>query len=135
MMTPVRLSWLAVPVLNTLFQIFIKRGAENLGETGDPLHWLAGALQSPWILAALAVEIICFFLWMRILSELDLSKAFPLSAISYVLVIASGWLVFGEPVVALHVIGSILILAGVWLIAIAKTVTGNTHDDRSTSHS
>ncbi|MDW5317109.1 EamA family transporter [Rhizobium sp. PL01] len=134
-MTPVRLSWLAVPVLNTLFQIFIKRGAENLGETGDPPHWIAGALQSPWILAALAVEIICFFLWMRILSELNLSKAFPLSAISYVLVIASGWLVFGEPVVALQVIGSILILAGVWLIAVAKTVTGNTHDARSTSHS
>ncbi|UHS58677.1 EamA family transporter [Agrobacterium vaccinii] len=127
-MTPIRLSWLAVPVLNTLFQIFIKRGAEDMGETGGMWHWLGGALQSHWVLAAIAVEIICFFLWMNILSELDLSKAFPLSAVSYVMVIASGWLIFGEPVMRLQVIGSILILTGVWLIAIASKGEDKTHE-------
>ncbi|WP_082453699.1 EamA family transporter [Rhizobium sp. Leaf262] len=125
-MSSIRLSWLAVPVLNTLFQIFIKRGAEDMGETGGMWHRLACALQSHWVLAAIAVEVICFFLWMNILSELDLSKAFPLSAVSYVLVIASGWLIFGEPIVTLQVIGSILILTGVWLIAIAEKGDGKT---------
>ncbi|WP_421445901.1 EamA family transporter [Agrobacterium tumefaciens] len=119
-MSPMRLSWFAVPVLNTLFQIFIKRGAENIDGKGATLLWVASALHSPWILAAIAVEVTCFFLWMKILSELDLSRAFPLSAVSYVLVIASGWLIFGEPAVALQVVGSLLILAGVWLIAFAK---------------
>jgi drug/metabolite transporter (DMT)-like permease len=125
MMSPMRLSWFAVPVLNTLFQIFIKRGAEDIDGKGAMLSWLGSALHNPWVLAAIAVEIICFFLWMKILAELDLSRAFPLSAVSYVLVIASGWLIFGEPVVALQVIGSTLILAGVWLIAVGK-------DDRET---
>ncbi|CAN7458315.1 EamA family transporter [Rhizobium rhizogenes] len=115
-MSSMRLSWLAVPVLNTLFQFFIKHGAEQLGDASG-VGWLWQALGSHWILAAIAVEIGCFFIWMNVLSELDLSRAFPLSGVSYVLIIATGWFVFGEPVVALQVIGSGLILTGVWLIA------------------
>ena len=113
-----RLSWLAVPVLNTLYRFFIKHGAAQLdGAAGA--GWLWQALASHWILAAIAVEIGCFFIWMNVLAELDLSRAFPLSGISYVLIIATGWFVFGEPIVGLQVIGSGLILAGVWLIASA----------------
>lgn len=116
---PMRFSWLAVPVLNTLFQFFIKHGAEQLGN-GSAEAWLWQALSSYWILAAIAVEIACFFIWMNVLAELDLSRAFPLSGISYVLIIATGWFVFGERIVALQVIGSGLILTGVWLIASAN---------------
>ncbi|WP_205926411.1 MULTISPECIES: EamA family transporter [unclassified Rhizobium] len=113
---PMRFSWLVVPVLNTLFQFFIKHGAEQLAD-GSIDGWLWQALSSYWILAAIAVEIACFFIWMNVLAELDLSRAFPLSGVSYVLIIATGWFVFGERIVALQVIGSGLILLGVWLIA------------------
>jgi multidrug transporter EmrE-like cation transporter len=116
-MTSMRLSWFAVPVLNTLFQIFIKRAAEQLDPSAAWRDWLPQALVSHWILAAIVVEIVCFAIWMTVLAELDLGKAFPLSGISYVLVIAIGWFVFGEPVVALQLVGSGLILFGVWLIA------------------
>ncbi|PST18275.1 transporter [Rhizobium sp. JAB6] len=116
-----RLSWLAVPVLNTLFQFFIKLGAEQMSGGGTE-GWLWQALSSYWILAAIAVEIGTFFIWMNVLAELDLSRAFPLSGISYVLIIATGWFVFGERVVALQVVGSGLILLGVWLIAGANAV-------------
>ena len=129
---PMRFSWLAVPVLNTLFQFFIKHGAEQLGDGGAEA-WLWQALSSYWILAAIAVEIACFFIWMNVLSELDLSRAFPLSGISYVLIIATGWFVFGERIVALQVIGSGLILTGVWLIASAN-VEAEDHGDWNAKH-
>lgn len=129
---PMRFSWLAVPVLNTLFQFFIKHGAEQLGDGGAEA-WLWQALSSYWILAAIAVEIACFFIWMNVLSELDLSRAFPLSGISYVLIIATGWFVFGERIVALQVIGSGLILTGVWLIASAN-VEAEDHRDWNAKH-
>ncbi|WP_244598759.1 transporter [Rhizobium tubonense] len=116
-MMSMRLSWFAVPVLNTLFQVFIKRGAEQLDPSVTLRVWLPQALASYWILAAIVVEIVCFAIWMTVLAELDLGKAFPLSGISYLLVIATGWFVFCEPVVGLQVIGSGLILFGVWLIA------------------
>ncbi|TXI01526.1 MAG: transporter [Rhizobium sp.] len=127
-MMPMRLSWLAVPVLNTLFQFFVKHGAEQLSD-GSAGGWLWQALSSYWILAAIAVEIACFFIWMNVLAELDLSRAFPLSGISYVLIIATGWFVFGERVVALQVIGSGLILLGVWLIAGANNAAPEEHTD------
>ena len=126
-MTSMRLTWLAVPVLNTLFQFFAKLGATQLGNS-EGTAWLEDVLTSHWILAAVIVEIVCFFIWMTVLAELDLSKAFPLSGISYVLIIASGWLAFGEPIVGLQIIGSGLILAGVWLIAGASDKTGSAGD-------
>jgi drug/metabolite transporter (DMT)-like permease len=122
-----RLSWLAVPVLNTLFQFFIKLGAEQLNGEGMEA-WLWQALSSYWILVAIAVEVVTFFIWMNVLAELDLSRAFPLSGISYVLIIATGWFVFGERVVTLQVIGSGLILTGVWLIAGANVETEDRGD-------
>ena len=55
-MISMRLSWLAVPVLNTLYQFFIKHGAAQLdGAAGA--DWLWQALASHWILAAIASEI------------------------------------------------------------------------------
>jgi drug/metabolite transporter (DMT)-like permease len=113
-----RLSWLAIPVLNTLFQIFIKLAAD--GASGHGTSWFSGSLASPWFLAAVAVEIACFLIWMQVLSELDLSKAFPLSALSYVLVLLSSWIYFHEQITALQLIGSALILGGVWLIGTAS---------------
>ena len=71
----------------------------------------------------LGVEIALFFVWMRVLTELDLSKAYPLSAISYILILATGWLVFGESISQLQLIGSGLILAGVWVISTASDAT------------
>ncbi|KAA1179478.1 EamA family transporter [Rhizobium tropici] len=126
-MMSMRFSWLAVPVLNTLFQFFIKHGAEQLSD-GSVEGWLWQALSSYWILAAIAVEIACFFIWMNVLAELDLSRAFPLSGVSYVLIIATGWFVFGERIIALQVIGSGLILLGVWLIAGANVAPGEQDD-------
>ncbi|WP_244480445.1 class I SAM-dependent methyltransferase [Rhizobium sp. Root1220] len=123
-----RMSWLAVPVLNTLFQIFLKKGALSLEGVSAGIGWLE-AFASYWILAAILTEILCFFIWMNILSKLELSKAFPLSGASYVLIVASGWFAFGEPILGLQIIGSGLILLGVWLIAGA---TEETQDGTST---
>ncbi|MGV1758673.1 SMR family transporter [Rhizobium sp. P44RR-XXIV] len=125
---PLRFYWLAVPVLSTLYQLFIKLGAAQLKDEGT-LTWFWHALSSHWILAAIVVEIVAFFIWMNVLAELELSRAFPLTGISYVLVVAAGWFFFGERVVALQMIGSGLILTGVWLIAGASFETNEHHDE------
>ncbi len=113
--------WLGMPVLSTLSQLFIKLTSESL--TGSGWIWLENTLTSRWIIAVLGVEIALFFIWMRVLTELDLSKAYPLSAISYILILATGWLVFGESISRLQLIGSGLILAGVWVISTAADAT------------
>jgi multidrug transporter EmrE-like cation transporter len=111
------LFWLSVPLLNTLSQLFIKLAAEHV--TGSGLAWLHNTVTSPWMIAAVVVEAVCFVIWMRVLGEMDLSQAFPLSAVGYILIIATSWLVFGESISLLQLIGGGLILAGVFLISTA----------------
>lgn len=116
-MNAIRPIWLAVPLLNTAQQILLKRSAEEAG--GGHGDWLLQILSSQWFLGAIAAEIACFAIWMTVLSELEISKAFPLSAISYVFIMAVAWSVFGEPLPLIQLAGSGLILIGIWCIATA----------------
>lgn len=111
--------WLYVPLLNTLQQIFLKQSASATpAEFGAT--WFVAVFSSPWFILAIAAEIACFVLWLRILAEIDLAKAFPLSAISYVFVLASAWFFYGEPSSALQLTGGALIIAGVWCVSTAS---------------
>jgi drug/metabolite transporter (DMT)-like permease len=85
------------------------------------VEWIKQAAVTPWMWAALISEAAAFVVWMRILSDHALSKAFPLSAISYLLILCIGWFFFHEAVLPLQLVGSALILAGVWLIGTANT--------------
>lgn len=111
--------WSLIPVWSTLYQSFIKLAAGSMGGMEFGPDWLKQAAATPWMWAALASEAAAFITWMKILSSHDLSKAFPLSAISYVMVLATGCLVFHEALLPLQLAGGALILAGVWLIGMA----------------
>jgi len=67
--------------------------------------------------ASLAVYGIATLLWIWVLREVPLSQAYPLMALSFVLVPAAGALIFGERVTLTYGIGVSLIVLGVVLIA------------------
>ena len=131
-MRSVRPLWLAIPALNTMQQIFLKCAAQGVqAPTG---HWILGLLSAPWFLAAIAAEIVCFVIWLTVLAEVELSKAFPLSALSYVLIIAVAFLLFDEQLTALQVGGSCLILAGIWCIGGAPVTEDTRPSGARNSH-
>lgn len=82
--------------------------------------WLAQATHSPWAPVVLLSEVLSFILWLNVLTNVPLSKAFPITAVAYVAILLMSWTVFKEPVMPLQIIGSALILAGVWLISTAS---------------
>ena len=47
--------------------------------------------------------------------------AIPMSALSYLLVVAAGWFYFHEPATLLQVVGGAAILTGVWLLGQGET--------------
>lgn len=108
--------WGLLPFVSLAYQFAAKQAADILVRLPFGPGWAVSALHIPWLQALLLLEIIGFVGWMAILSEMKLSAAFPLSAISYVLVVATGWTGFGEPVTAMQLLGGAAILAGVWLI-------------------
>ncbi|MBO9707285.1 MAG: GNAT family N-acetyltransferase [Caulobacter sp.] len=111
-----RLLFLALPLLGLAYQVTAMETARAM--TGVPFGagWLLTALRLPWAQALVALEILAFAVWMVVLSEVKLSEAFPLSALSYVLVVAASWTFFHEPASLLQVLGGAAIMAGVWLI-------------------
>ena len=111
-----RLLFVALPLLGLAFQFTAKETALAMAGTPFGGQWIATAVNLPWAQALVALEIAGFAAWMVVLSEIKLSEAFPLSALSYVLVILASWTVFHEPGSALQVLGGAAILAGVWLI-------------------
>lgn len=112
----IRLVWIAVPLLSLGYQIAAKETAGALEGLPFGMQWLRGLLALPWGWALVGFELAAFVAWMVVLTEIKLSEAFPLSAISYVLVIVASWTLFHETGDTLQVLGGAAILAGVWLI-------------------
>jgi drug/metabolite transporter (DMT)-like permease len=105
-----------LPLLTLGYQIAAKSSAAHLADMRFDAAWLLAAARLPSVQILLVCEVASFVAWMIVLAEMPLSAAFPLSAVSYVLIIAASAVVFHEPVGLLQVVGSLAILAGVWLI-------------------
>jgi drug/metabolite transporter (DMT)-like permease len=114
------LLWIAIPILSMLTQISTKMLAAQLKAIDFGWEWLLQAIHIPWVLGILACEAIGFTLWLGILAHTTISKAIPITALSYVLVLLVSWMAFKEPILPLQVVGSILIIGGVWLIGTAS---------------
>jgi drug/metabolite transporter (DMT)-like permease len=110
------LVWLAMPVLAPVNQYLAMRTAGALSGEAFGGAWLAHAASSPWVQAWIACELLTFFVWMVVLSDLSLSAAFPLTALGYLLVIGLGCTIFHERLTPVELVGGGAILGGVWLL-------------------
>ncbi|WP_127959397.1 4-amino-4-deoxy-L-arabinose-phosphoundecaprenol flippase subunit ArnF [Serratia microhaemolytica] len=116
-------------LLVTLAQLLMKWGMQALPPLPRlPANWsLFSAYPLPLTgvmlgMLAYAVSMLCWFFALR---RLPLHRAYPLLSLSYVLVyLAAVTLpVFAEPLTILKTLGTLLILAGVWLIHRARPET------------
>ncbi len=104
------------PLSVVAYQYLAKALGEGLG-AGTPAQICAHMTSSPLFWALILIEGVGLVVWLAILSRIDLARAFPLTAISYCLVMAVSLLVFHETVDAFTVAGSLLILVGIGLLA------------------
>ena len=69
-----------------------------------------------WVFSGLAIYASGTAFWMLCLRTLNLSYAYPLTAISYVLVLGASWLLFDDHVSFQRIAGVLVICLGVALI-------------------
>jgi len=112
--------WVGLPLLSALFQASAKMLAVEMRDIPFGWSWLAQAINSPWAFVILLSEVISFGIWLNVLSDVPLSRAFPITAVAYISIPVMSWTLFKENVMSLQIVGSVLILAGVWLISIAS---------------
>lgn len=121
-MNPTQLLLILASVgLSALAQVLLKAGTAASRDAataaaGTVFSSYQAMLSSPMTLAGLAAYAASALLWLRVLTAVPLSQAYPFVALGFVLTTAAGIVIFGEPVVATRVAGTVLILAGVLLV-------------------
>lgn len=86
-------------------------------DLGGQLQYVLGLLLSPLVISGLAAAFLASVCWMLALTKLELSRAYPFTALSLTLVVFLSAAVFGETLNTGKLIGSALIVAGVLVVA------------------
>jgi drug/metabolite transporter (DMT)-like permease len=103
--------------LLSLSQVLQKLGAQRrLHSAKNARHWVA-ALLSPELVGAGAAIVVGTALWLYVLYQMDVSRAFPFLSLGSVLVVGVSRLFLGERVSAYRWAGVVLITIGISLVA------------------
>ncbi len=107
-------------MLNAAAQLTLKQGMRNIGYFDFRLEncgrVLLAVAASPYILAGLTCYIFSVVVWLLVLSRVDVSYAYPLLSIGYIVIAFAGWLFLDESIGITRWTGIIVICLGVWLI-------------------
>lgn len=95
-------------------QTFLKLGLNNIpsAEKRSGAGVLLAAATQPLCWLGICLFAFSVLLWMIVLSRAQLSWAYPLLGLSYVLVVLSGRIVFGEQLTPSRILGTALVIAG-----------------------
>jgi multidrug transporter EmrE-like cation transporter len=108
-------------LLNAAAQLLIKAGMTRIGEFDFQLSnvlpiglQIAGNLP---ILLGLSAYVVSVLVWMMVLSRVDVSLAYPMVSLGYVINAIAAFYLFAEPLSALRIGGIFIILMGVFMVA------------------
>jgi multidrug transporter EmrE-like cation transporter len=112
---------LAGVLLNAAAQLLLKAGTNAVGHfeftaTNVLPVGLRLALE-PHILGGAACYVVSLVVWIMALSRVEVSIAYPMLSIGYVVNAIAAWYLFGESVTALRMAGIGFIVVGVFLVA------------------
>jgi multidrug transporter EmrE-like cation transporter len=112
---------LAGVLLNAAAQLLLKAGTNAIGAfafTADNLVPVGIKVASdPFIVSGLGCYAVSVVVWIMALSRVEVSLAYPMLSIGYVVNAVAAWYLFGEALTAQRMIGIATIIAGVFLVA------------------
>jgi multidrug transporter EmrE-like cation transporter len=112
---------LAGVLLNAGAQLLLKAGVRPLGpitlQSSTAASQVFAALTQLPVVAGLGCYVVSVVLWIVALSRVDVSIAYPMLSIGYVVNALAAWWLFGETLAVQQGIGIGFILVGVWLLA------------------
>ena len=113
------LELMAFPLLIAVGQLLFKQTAQSVGAP-QGLGWLLLLARSSSFWLAIVLYAGSTLLWLKILAGMPLSRAYPVVALSFVVVPLMGWMVFHEAITTRVWLGMALIVGGVGLIGTAR---------------
>jgi len=108
-------------LLNAIAQLLLKAGAGSLASVelraSNALLIAGRLLTSMPILAGLTCYVLSVVVWILALARVEVSVAYPMLSIGYVVNALAAWWLFGENLSGARLAGIGVILLGVWLVA------------------
>lgn len=108
-------------LLNAVAQLALKASVSETGIINLDLQSLfttAGSLVSNlWLWLGLLCYAVSVVVWLLALSRVDVSIAYPMLSVGYVVNAIAAWQLFGEPLNIGKVVGIGIIIVGVYVLA------------------
>ena len=108
-------------LLNAGAQLLLKAGTNSVGmfefSTDNilPVGWKLAT--EPHIAGGLGCYVISVLVWIMALSRVEVSIAYPMLSIGYVVNALAAWYLFGEAVTPMRLTGIGIIIIGVYMVA------------------
>ncbi len=106
--------------LNAIAQLLMKAGTNAVGHfefTRDNILPIGWKLATEWhIIAAIICYAVSVVIWVLALSRVQVSIAYPMLSLGYVVVAVATWWLFGEPLTPAKMVGIGVIILGVVIL-------------------
>ena len=108
-------------LLNAAAQLLLKAGTNAIGHfefSGAnlvPVGWQVAT--QPYIIGGLCCYVVSLVIWILALSRVEVSIAYPMLSIGYVVNAAAAYFLFGEAVSGQRIVGIGIIVLGVYVVA------------------
>lgn len=108
-------------LLNAGAQLFLKAGMSQIGHfefsVANALPIAMKIIVNPPIITGLSLYVFSVAVWLLVLSRVQVSFAYPMLSIGYVVNALAAYYLFGEPLTSVRLLGIFIIIAGVYLVA------------------
>ncbi|MDO8525611.1 MAG: EamA family transporter [Candidatus Omnitrophota bacterium] len=122
--TGIMLAILLSEIFNVTGHILFKKGINAIdagpmrGWTGH-VEYFRSALGKSSIWIGFGFQVLCVAAWLVALAQADLSFVFPVGSVQYIFILFGAHIFLGEKIDRMKVAGTILVIAGIALIAVS----------------
>lgn len=109
-------------VLSATAQLVLKLGMSSAPvqqalsrSTPWDIAWVV--VTNPQVLTGLGLYGLGAAVWLLVLARVDVSLAYPFVGIGFIVTMLFGWALLSEPVGVGRVVGTLLVVTGVWLVS------------------
>jgi len=115
-MFKVFLTLLLAICLTVAGEMLLKAGIQRIGGFSFTWNSILRTFSHWMVLVGFGLIFAASIFWLVVISRWELSVAYPMLGLSYVVTVIASWLVLHEPITWQKVVGSLIICAGVALV-------------------
>lgn len=108
-------------LLNASAQLLLKAGMTQIGHfefsMANALPIGLKVMVNPPIITGLFMYVMSVGVWLLVLSRVQVSFAYPMLSIGYIVNAIAAYYLFGEPLTSIRMLGIFIIIGGVYLVA------------------